>query len=106
MIRGSMIRGTTPTHTFGLPISKEDIKNITVTYKQDDRIIVEKGIDDVEIIGNKVKVTLTQQETLRFVAGIRAKAKIGVLGINGKKLSSKRSVNIKVYDGNNEEVLT
>ena len=101
-----MIRGTTPTHTFGIPVSKESIKSITVTYKQDDRIVVEKGTDDVEIIGNAVKVFLSQQETLRFMAGIKAKVKIRVLTIDGKAIGSRKSINIKVYDCNNNEVLT
>lgn len=101
-----MIRGTTPTHYFDIPIGKGGIKNIKVTYKQDDRIVVEKGIDDVEIIDNQVKVTLSQQETLRFMPGIKAKVNIRVLSVSGKTLGNERSIIIKVKDGNNNEVLT
>jgi hypothetical protein len=101
-----MIRGTTPTHTFGIPISEKAVKNIEVTYKQDGRIVVKKGIDDVVITGNAVKVTLTQQETLRFMAGIKAKVGIRVITAGGKAIGSKRSINIKVKEGNSNEVLT
>ena len=100
-----MIRGTTPTHSFGIPISEKDVRNIKVTYKQDGRIVVEKGLNDVVITGSTVKVTLSQQETLRFMPGIKAKVDIGVLSANGKRLGNERSIYIKVKDGNNNEVL-
>lgn len=100
-----MIRGTTPTHYFGIPISKEHIKDIRVTYRQDNRNIIDKGMDSVEIVGNKIKVALSQQETLRFTAGIKAKVKIKVLSTGGGVFSNRKSVNIDVYDSFNSEVL-
>ena len=101
-----MIRGTTPTHYFGISIDKEHVKDIRVTYRQDNRNIVDRGIDSVEIVGNKVKVALTQQETLAFTAGIKAKVKIRVLSTGGGVFSNRRPVNIEVYDSFNNEVLT
>lgn len=101
-----MIRGTTPTHYFGIPISKERVKNIRVTYRQDNRNILDMGIDRFEIVGNKAKVTLSQQETFAFTAGIKAKVKIRVLSTEGVLFSNRRPIMINVYESYNNEVLT
>ena len=63
-----MIRATTPTHTFSLPIETSLIKEVLITYKQDDEIVVEKGMKDCTCVGTKVETTLTQEETRRFSA--------------------------------------
>lgn len=101
-----MVRGTTPTHYFGIPISKERVKNIRVTYRQDNRNIVDKGMDSVEIVGNKVKVPLSQQETFAFTAGIKAKVKLRVLSTDGVLFGNRKPVSIDVYESFNREVLT
>lgn len=61
-----MIRGTTPTHVFTSCIDLSDtvISEIYITYSQRDEVIFEKTIDDVVIEENKIKVKLTQEETL------------------------------------------
>lgn len=100
-----MIRGTTPTHTFGIPISEDKVKTIRVTYRQDDRNVVDKGTESVQLEGKTAKVTLTQQETLAFTAGIKAKVKIRVLSTEGQVFSNKKSILIEVDDTFNEEVL-
>ncbi len=59
-------RGTTPTHTFTTDI---DLSNVTVfylTYKQNNRTIIEKRLDDVTITPETVVVKLTQSDTLKF----------------------------------------
>lgn len=61
-----MIRGTTPTHSFTIPIEAELIKEILITYKQADNIIVEKRTADCVLEEGKAKVTLTQEDTLKF----------------------------------------
>lgn len=101
-----MIRGTTPTHYFGIPISKERVKNIRVTYRQDNRNIIDKGMDSVEIIGNNVKVHLSQQETFAFTAGIKAKVQLRVLSTEGVLFGNRKPVSIDVYESFNREVLT
>lgn len=63
-----MIRATTPTHTFTLPIETSLIKELLITYKQDDEIVVERKKDSCICAGSKVELTLTQEETRRFSA--------------------------------------
>lgn len=79
-------RGTTPYHSFVLPLKTEDISQVYITYLQNNEIILDKSISDVEIadIENEYEnasmnepledfvpsceltVHLTQEDTLKF----------------------------------------
>lgn len=98
-----MIRGTTPTQTFGLPVSGENVKNIRVTYSQDDEIVLEKKFDDVRFEGSKVIFELSQEETFKFKAGI-AEVQLRVL-TDDNKLFGNEPITIYVIDSKNEEIL-
>jgi hypothetical protein len=83
----SMItRGTTPYHSFVLPLKTEDISQVYITYLQNNEVILDKSISDVEItdIENEYEnasmnepledfvpsceltIHLTQEDTLKF----------------------------------------
>lgn len=66
MVHGCFSPGTTPTHTFTLPFEKELIADLRITYSQNKKIIITKHKADVEIDGNDINVTLTQEETFGF----------------------------------------
>lgn len=79
-----MTRGTTPTHIFLLPenLNPNLFTEIFITYSQIDRVVTEKKMDDLTILGNEVRVTLTQEDTLKFLPGrveiqMRAKTALG-----------------------------
>lgn len=59
---------STPTHVFTLPVSPKLFKEIRITYRQGDRVVLKKTTDDCIIDGNKIMVTLTQEETGKFDA--------------------------------------
>lgn len=89
-----IIRGTTPYHSFVLPLSSSQVSNFYVTYTQNGEIVIDKqmGADGVEIAdvnlstenanvenlqdeeieideqttGSKITLHLTQEETLGF----------------------------------------
>lgn len=61
-----MRRGTTPTHTFKVPVDLRNAEVVYMTYKQGDLKVVEKTKEDMEIFEDKLELTLTQQETLGF----------------------------------------
>ena len=73
-----MIRGTTPTHTFTFSIDLSDVKDFVITYVQKGKIVLEKKKENCTISGNKIVVTLKQEETLKFdhtsVVEMQAKA--------------------------------
>ena len=60
-----MIRGSTPTHTFDIPIDGSIIDKLEIVYHQGENIVT-KTEKDCEIYGEIVKVKLSQDDTLSF----------------------------------------
>lgn len=83
-----MIRATTPTHTFNLPIDTSTIKSLLVTYKQGDSIVLEKTKDDCTLTGSTVKLILSQEETKLFSVE-RVKIQLRVLTNDNVSMASK-----------------
>lgn len=93
-----MIRGTTPTHTFTLPFSTDQIEKVYVTYKQEisfgQSITIERGkdlaagLDNCELIGNKIIIELTQDETLALIHGVGVEIQVRVKTVDGIALAS------------------
>ena len=77
-----MIRGSTPTHVFRLPISTELIKALRITYVQKQKTVLEKTEQDVTMDGTTISLRLTQEETLAFNAECRVKIQLKVLTVN------------------------
>jgi len=98
-----MTRFTTPTHTFKTPVDLTDAPAIYISYKQYKKIILEKDKDHIEVRPDALVVTLTQEETGRFVAGdnpveIQVRARLD----NGKSIVSgifRASVNPVLKEG-------
>lgn len=61
-----MRRGTTPTHEFVVDVDMTSATALYITYKQREKVVLEKNIDDITVTGTKLMVTLTQEETLMF----------------------------------------
>ena len=73
-----IVRGTTPYHSFLIPLAKEDITMIYITYLQNGEVVLDKSIDDIDIedlfaddtdeivSGCKATLHLTQEDTLKF----------------------------------------
>lgn len=59
-----MRRGTTPTHVFNANIDLTDAEVVYLTYKQGNKIAVEKSIDDLTITSDSITAELTQEDTL------------------------------------------
>lgn len=64
-----MIRYTTPTHIFNVNIDLTNAEVIYLTYKQNGNTTVEKTKSDMEITDKTVTVTLTQEDTGKFIFG-------------------------------------
>ena len=99
-----MIRGSTPTHVFRLPISTELIKALRITYVQKQKTVLEKTEQDVTMDGTTISLRLTQEETLAFNAECRVKIQLKVLTVNEDVLAS-RITEVFVEQVLNEEVL-
>lgn len=97
-------RGTTPYHSFVLPLATDDIVELYVTYLQNEKILFEKSLSagDVKIdtvtsqldnasveeltdeekqIESKVTIHLSQEDTLKFTFYPAAEKNIAVIQI-------------------------
>ena len=73
MLDGAFSRGTTPTHIFPIPepLTMSDLKDFTITYRQKNKNVLVKHMEDTSIIGgidpkNNIVVILSQADTLMF----------------------------------------
>lgn len=82
------MRGTTPTHTFRVPIDLTSAAVLKVYYKQGYEVLVEKEKPDLDVTPSTITVQLTQEETLRFADG-QIKMQIRARMPNGKAVKSK-----------------
>ena len=99
-----MIRGTTPTHRWKLPIAGEMLKEVSITYQQNDEIIVKKTEADCEIGSDMVSVKLTQEDTLKLEAKVKTETQLKVLTTSGDVLATKPKT-ITVEDIHDEGVM-
>ena len=113
-----IVRGTTPYHSFILPLTSDKIDTLYITYMQNDEVILDKqlgeegvsiedtnfetenanveSLTDEDITpapSSKVTVHLTQEETLAFTFYPAARKNIAViqvrvLGIDGEAYAS------------------
>lgn len=83
-----MIRTSTPTHRFEIAEDQSSIiemlQALKITYKQGNRVVLEKTEADVTIEGNVISFKLTQEETKRFVAGVPIDMQVRVLLTSGE----------------------
>ena len=100
-----MIRGTTPTHTFNLPLDASLIKEVKVTYAQGGAVILERRAADCEIQGSTVTIRLTQEDTFKFDCSKKVYIQVRALLTSGECISS-RILMTSVESCLDNEVLT
>lgn len=61
-----IIRGTTPTHTFTLPMDVSMCSKLRAIYSQDGVTVIKIDNDRFKRNGREISCTLTQEETLQF----------------------------------------
>lgn len=81
-----MRRGTTPTHTFLVPIDASDVKMVRVIYSQQNRVVLTKEYNTYR--DGKLVVKLSQKDTLAFDSNLLAQIQVRVLTLAGEALAS------------------
>ena len=100
-----IVRGTTPYHSFVLPITSDEIETLYITYMQNNEVVLDKQLgeegveiedsnfetenasvessNDEEVLApsSKLTVHLTQEETLGFTFYPAAKKNIAVIQV-------------------------
>lgn len=83
-----MIRGTTPTHIFKLPIDTSTIRQLRVTYVQYGKTVLEVTEAGVTMDGQEVRYRLSQEDTLQFKLPAQVEVQIKVLTADGSVMAS------------------
>lgn len=83
-----MIRGTTPTHTFELPLDVYILSEVWITYAQNDREVFTKTLSDCQVNGNILTLQLTQEDTLKLHGNKYTQIQIRCRDVDGNSLAS------------------
>lgn len=101
----AIAQGTTPTHTFTLPIDSSLLKTIHISYSQLGEIVFIKKDEDVQKSGNTVYTKLTQKDTLSLDPDELVKIELRMLTHAGDALKSEPVLR-SVEECTEKEVLT
>lgn len=105
MIQGIIIRGTTPRHEFALPCPASQLEDIRITYGQRSKALFSKTLDECEIAGEKIFVSLIQEETFLFTPGKQVQVEMRAKLTDGQVIGSEEPLVFRVIDSMNEEVM-
>lgn len=100
-----MIRGTTPTHVFTLPFETTLVSSARVIYKQGTKEVIRKENEDIIREGKALRLTLSEEETLRLDCRLSVKIQLRVRTIAGQVLATKPMI-VTVDECLDNEVLT
>lgn len=70
MVHSGIPRGTTPTHIFEVDVDLTSAVVMYISYKQFDKVVLEKTLEDITVTATQLTVRLTQEETLLFKDGL------------------------------------
>lgn len=84
-----IIRGTTPTMTFGLPFDTEHLDVGFVTVQQNSSTIFEKPLSVCNCDGRTVTARFEQEETLKLMSNTSAEIRLVVKTNAGERLETK-----------------
>lgn len=83
-----MIRGTTPTLEFSLPFDTSNIAECYATIAQNKKVIIDKSLDAMTTYGKTLKVSLTQDDTLKLKSDTISEIQLRVRTVDGDALAS------------------
>ena len=83
-----MEKGTTPLHTFTLPIDTDTITKLRIIYAQNGSVILTKEKTDCTLEGNQIKVKLSQEDTFKFASSCPVEIQLRVVLTDGEAYKS------------------
>lgn len=84
----TIIRGTTPTHTFTLPFDSAQIEKAVLCYEQCGAEIIHKTLEDCETEGNLFRCRLTQEDTLKINEAYDVRVQLKILTADGNVVAT------------------
>lgn len=104
MIQGMIIRGTTLVQEFELTQPKEQLQDIRIIYGQKGKALFTKNLSDCKIIGNKIQVSLMQEETMLLNPNKILEVEIIFILKDGQVIGSAMPYTYRVIYSMNEEI--
>jgi hypothetical protein len=83
-----MIRGTTPTLQFILPLDTSQLAEAFVTIAQNGVVVIDKQLSDCECSQNGLTTKLTQEETLKLECDCVSEIQIRARTLDGNAIAS------------------
>lgn len=83
-----MIRGTTPTLEFTLPIDTGILSEGFVSFAQNKMLVIDKPLSDCTLKGSVISLRLTQEETLRLRSDVVTEIQIRAKTTDGDVIAS------------------
>ena len=102
-----MIKGTTPTLQFNLPIETSIIKSAEIVVQYVDNaktVTIERSLEECEVGRNSISAVLTQEETLALPAPTIANVQLRIMTNDDKVLAS-RVIDVSINELLKESVL-
>ena len=110
MLDGAFTRGTTPTHIYPIPepLIREDLAEISITYRQKGRAVLikrESDLCELEDVDNQKNITLvlSQEDTLLFdprIKIVEVQVKVETIGSDVFTIGNYRLRLDDIYDSN------
>lgn len=85
---GTIVRGTTPTHTFTIPFDTASLLAARITYAQDGVEVFSVETEDCTMNGQEIAATLKQEDTLKLAYNKEVKIQLHLLTNLGVSLKS------------------
>ena len=93
-----IIRGGTKEHSFRIPFDIALAKKLRISYKQEGRLILEKNLKDVNLLGDDlIYYELSEKDTLKFKADIIVTVQMRV-ELEGKRVITSEIFPVEVVD--------
>ena len=102
-----MIKGTTPTLQFNLPIETSIIKSAEIVVQYVDNaktVTIERSLEECEVGRNSISAVLTQEETLALPAPTIVNVQLRIMTNDDKVLAS-RVIDVSINELLKESVL-
>lgn len=87
-----MYRGTTPTISYRLPFSAEQLAEAYITIAQNDEVKIEKSLSECETNGDTITAELTQEDTLKLDKRFPAEIQLRIRTLAGDALATEPDV--------------
>ena len=105
MLQGIIIRGTTPKHDFEIPYQENNVKDIRVSYVQNNKVVLTKNKTHCVFFEKGISIQLTQEDTISFSPTKNVFVEIRIQLVDGNVVMNEEAMELRIVDSANVEVL-